>query len=199
MESPVAKKLLDLLLQPPSEGLRNEIFALVVEMSDAGLTQTEAAKVLAFAQAVWSQKKLGNQSARLEPLGEAAQIVSGFEDAPSPVYGTILGEAIKITPDPSFVAASKKAVNAVAQYHDTRILSLEEKQAAMQRELDLLLAEDSGEDEEDIDDGVAADDEDDEEKEKQKKARHEQRLREEAEKEFAALEAEEKLFNETKR
>lgn len=195
----MAQKLLELLLQPPSEELRNELFALVVEMKDLGVTQSQAAQMLKFASAVWSQKKLGEQSARLEPLRDAIQIVSGFDGAPSPLYDTILDEAIPNVPapDPIFVAACKQAANAVAQYHGNKIVSLEAQQAAMQRELDLLLAE-ASDDEGDIDDGVAADNEDDDENVQLKKSRHEHFLREEAEKEFAALQAEEALLKEMK-
>mmetsp|Transcript_88371 Transcript_88371/g.156447 ORF Transcript_88371/g.156447 Transcript_88371/m.156447 type:complete len:229 (-) Transcript_88371:144-830(-) len=221
-KSSPGRRLEILLLEEPSEGLRDDLFALVIKLKEEdGMTQREVADVLSLAKAVWSAKALGNQMARLEPLEDVIAVVQGFEDSPSPLFGETLKEPAQ-TPgkaDPEFLAASSRAAECVARSHGSSLAHLEAQRAAAMQELEALLKEEQADNDRSkvskkkIGGTVVVYETEDESariarrqaqqledlKEEAEKLQRQKQLREDVEKEWAAFAAEEALLAEEAR
>mmetsp|Transcript_135912 Transcript_135912/g.378779 ORF Transcript_135912/g.378779 Transcript_135912/m.378779 type:complete len:227 (+) Transcript_135912:38-718(+) len=139
-----SRRLEALLLQEPSDELRDSLFLLVIEMKgEAAMTQREVAGMLSMVHAVWSMEVLGDQAARLKPLEDVIDVVCGLAGMPSPLYGETLEEADKPPPkvDGEFLAASKRAAESVAQSCGNTLAKLEAQEASIRQELEVLLSE----------------------------------------------------------
>merc|ERR1712232_1348436 len=139
-------------------------------------------------------RALGEQADRLQALEDVIAVITGFEDAPSPLFGTTLAGKPVVVRDSAFLAASRRAAASVANDHDASIRSWEGQYAAVERELQQLLREegldltDATADARNVGGiGSAGDDEESD------RELREQRLREETEREFEAFKAEEAL------
>eukprot|EP00929_Paragymnodinium_shiwhaense_P079249 TRINITY_DN41243_c0_g1_i1.p1 TRINITY_DN41243_c0_g1~~TRINITY_DN41243_c0_g1_i1.p1 ORF type:complete len:193 (-),score=73.73 TRINITY_DN41243_c0_g1_i1:222-800(-) len=132
-----------LLIDPPSESLREELFKFAIELKEEGVGQEAAAVLLARAHTAWKgpQKMMGDQSQRLSALEDALKIVTGFEDAPSPLYGATLVGKPTVVRDSAFLDMQGRAAGAVGRTADSKIMKLMERQAAIQQQLEQLQRE----------------------------------------------------------
>merc|ERR1719491_2296159 len=115
-ETSLIKRLDMLLLETPNETLREDLFAIAIEMHGSGMTQRETAVAFARARSLWSaEKQLGDQALRLEPLDDVVNVVCGFDDAPSPLFGTTLEDKLEVLQDGALIAGQCRAASTIAQ------------------------------------------------------------------------------------